>query len=113
MVGIEENPHAVREAKSNATQNGVAARTAFLTGRVEAILRSKAGQAALGALHQVEHDHTPLARDLAGLRRGGYRLDGVQPFDMFPQTGHIEALAIMRRADVPALEFPVVEASRA
>jgi 23S rRNA (uracil1939-C5)-methyltransferase len=38
-----------------------------------------------------------LARDLAHLVRGGYQLDLVQPFDMFPQTGHIEALATLHR----------------
>ena len=38
-----------------------------------------------------------LARDLALLHRLGYQTTGVQPFDMFPQTYHIECVATLRR----------------
>lgn len=35
-----------------------------------------------------------LARDAAQLVKAGYQLESVTPFDMFPQTGHCEALAV-------------------
>lgn len=38
-----------------------------------------------------------LARDLAALARHGYKLGKVQPIDLFPQTFHVEALAVMER----------------
>jgi len=38
-----------------------------------------------------------LARDVGDLARHGYRLEWVQPVDMFPQTPHIEAVARLRR----------------
>jgi 23S rRNA (uracil1939-C5)-methyltransferase len=133
VVGIEENPHAVREARANAALNGVEEQTAFMSGRVEATLRSKVGTEALGAAEVVFLDPprkgsdeatlealvrarvphvwylscnpATLARDLAQLVAGGYQLGAVQPFDMFPQTGHIEALASLHRADVAPLDF--------
>src|SRR5262245_57622436 len=39
-----------------------------------------------------------LARDVGELVRQGYRLEWVQPVDMFPQTPHIEAVARLSRA---------------
>jgi len=40
---------------------------------------------------------TTLARDLAELAKRGYRLQMIQPFDFFPQTFHVETLAVMDR----------------
>ncbi|MDO8462251.1 MAG: class I SAM-dependent RNA methyltransferase [Deltaproteobacteria bacterium] len=36
-----------------------------------------------------------LARDLSFLTRNGYRLETVQPIDMFPQTHHIESVSLL------------------
>ncbi|GAC1616605.1 MAG: hypothetical protein NVS4B5_06850 [Vulcanimicrobiaceae bacterium] len=135
VIGIEENPNAVREANANAEINGVGDRTLFINGRVEATLRSKVGVDALkdadivfldpprkgsdeGTLDALVRAGVPhvwylscnpatLARDLAHLIAGGYALGAVQPFDMFPQTGHIEALAALHRADVAPFAFPI------
>ncbi len=117
VVGIEENP-------------------TFLNARVEAMLRSPVGLKALaetrvvfldpprkgsdeGTLAALVRARVPhvwylscnpatLARDLAQLIAGGYKLGAVQPFDMFPQTGHIEALATLHREDVEPLRFGAV-----
>jgi 23S rRNA (uracil1939-C5)-methyltransferase len=55
--------------------------------------------AALGAskIFYISCNPTTLARDLAALARQGYKLQVVQPIDLFPQTFHVEALAVMAR----------------
>lgn len=40
-----------------------------------------------------------LARDVALLHSGGYKLEKLQPFDMFPQTVHVETVVLMSRVD--------------
>ncbi len=49
----------------------------------------------------VSCDPRTLARDVAELLRGGYELERVRGFDMFPQTPHVETVALLTRS-VPA-----------
>ena len=45
----------------------------------------------------VSCDPSTLGRDAARLIRGGYRLQDVMPFDLFPQTFHIESISVFER----------------
>lgn len=45
----------------------------------------------------VSCDPSTLARDAARLIHGGYQLKQVTPFDLFPQTFHIESISIFER----------------
>ena len=38
-----------------------------------------------------------LARDVKPLTAAGYKLESARPFDMFPQTGHVETVVLMSR----------------
>jgi 23S rRNA (uracil1939-C5)-methyltransferase len=49
------------------------------------------------ALAYVSCDPATLARDASALRNGGYDLDSLTFFDFYPQTAHIESLAVFRR----------------
>lgn len=44
-------------------------------------------------------DPATLARDLARMDQQGYRLRSLEGIDLFPQTPHVEALAVMEVAD--------------
>ena len=125
VVGIEENAAAVTEARSNARLNGVEAQVQFVQGRVEGALASVAGKKALReagivfldpprkgsdeatlaaiadaiapAIWYLSCNPATLARDLRYLAGRNYAIGLVQPFDMFPQTGHVETLVTLSR----------------
>jgi 23S rRNA (uracil1939-C5)-methyltransferase len=123
VYGIEVAPAAVADAVRNARANGIDNCT-FLTGEVRHVLpalmaegvraetviadppragfhpKALATLAALAPARIVYVSCNPstLARDVGDLVRRGYRLEWVQPVDMFPQTPHIEAVARLRRA---------------
>jgi 23S rRNA (uracil1939-C5)-methyltransferase len=128
VTGIEENRHAIAEAEANARLNGLGSRARFEAGRVERIAgvprvarileeadvvfldppRKGCDQAVLGAIAQarvrnvwyLSCDAATLARDLKFLASKGYRLGVVQPFDMFPQTGHVETLVQLEHFEI-------------
>jgi len=120
VTAIEENPRAVQLGRLNARINS--ARVGYLPGKVETALRQvrlgrhqaaildppRAGcePAALAELIRlgperlvyVSCEPSTHARDLVGLVRGGYRVRRAAIVDMFPQTYHIESVALLERA---------------
>jgi len=125
VVGIEENAAAVTEARGNARLNKVEDRVRFVQGRVEGALANEDGRKALReaeivfldpprkgsdeatlaalsdakvpAIWYLSCNPATLARDLRYLAGHGYTIGLVQPFDMFPQTGHVETLVTLTR----------------
>jgi 23S rRNA (uracil1939-C5)-methyltransferase len=119
VLAIEEHPQAVQDGERSARLNDVA-NVRFLAAPVERALpdhaepfdaaildppRRGCHPAALEALARlappriayVSCHPAVLARDMRQLLDAGYTLQSVQPVDMFPQTPHIECVALLVR----------------
>ncbi len=123
VIGIESQPSAVMDARATTMLNNQNTIT-VLEGTLERLLgqlhyrhervdvalvdppragcHPKALQAlqtlAPRAICYVSCDPSTLARDISTLCSGGrYRLVSAQPIDMFPQTYHIESIALLAR----------------
>jgi 23S rRNA (uracil1939-C5)-methyltransferase len=119
VTSIEENPRAVQLGRLNARINS--AKVEYLPGKVETALRQvRLGQHAAAVLDPPRAGCEPAAlaeilrlgperliyiscepsthaRDLIALVRGGYRVRRAAIVDMFPQTYHIESVALLQR----------------
>ena len=127
VIGIEYSEDAVRNAKENARMNelrnctfiagdaaelvhdlslelppgSVAVVNPPRSGCVPEVLEALA-ELAPRALIYVSCNPDTLARDLDLLSRQGYRTLEVQPVDMFPQTPHVESVALLIPGTRPA-----------
>jgi tRNA (uracil-5-)-methyltransferase len=128
VVGIEINDKAVREAQANAERNGID-HCQFLAASSENIFaeirdfprdttvvvldppRKGCSVEFLSQLYDfaprrivyMSCDPTTQARDAQGIVAAGYRITSVQPFDLFPQTRHIECLMVLERSPAPGV----------
>lgn len=118
VYGVEIVPEAISDAKQNAKLNDID-NAEFFVGQAEKVMpwwtsqglkpdvivvdppRKGCDEALLEAMVTmkpkkivyVSCNPATLARDLRILEDGGYETKQVQPVDMFPQTGHVEAVA--------------------
>lgn len=121
VAGVEVNASAVKWANGNAAINHIK-NCEFLLGQAEAIFaqipfpgeetamiidppRAGCDEAFIAQLLvylpqrlvYVSCDPATQARDLKSILAGGYRIERIQPFDLFPQTRHIENVVTLVR----------------
>ena len=121
VAGVEDYAPSIASARSNAETNAIdnvefhaadAARimSGYRAGALDLVIldppRTGNYQAARQLLSirperilYVSCDPATLARDLVPLVNGGYQVLASQPFDLFPQTWHIESMTLLKRND--------------
>lgn len=126
VYGVEIIPQAVENARKNAEYNGIS-NAAFFTGKAEEVLpewtvehpdekidiivvdppRKGCDRKLLETMIRmapekivyVSCDSATLSRDLSILAEGGYKINIIQPVDMFPQTTGVECCVLLERVN--------------
>lgn len=125
VIGIESVPIAIADAKENAQLNSIK-NVEFQCAHVEKVItqldpidvafinppRKGCDLKVLEAFSKlgikkviyVSCDPATLARDLAYLLKQGFNLVKVQPLDMFPQTTHVESIALLVHSSLDSIQ---------
>lgn len=124
VVGVELNAEAVKDARENARQNN-AKNATFVCGdagkwmigmaeqgqKADVVFmdppRSGSDEAFLSSLCKLSPEKVvyiscgpdTLARDLGYLTKHGYKVQKIQPVDMFPMTGHCEVVVGLEKTE--------------
>ncbi len=124
VIGIESLKSAVMDANRNAVINGIV-NAEFVFGRAEEelpklleqgikadvvildppragcdpVLLDAVAEAGPSRIVYVSCDPATLARDIKILGEKGYQFVEAQPVDMFPMTGHVEAVILLQRRE--------------
>jgi len=122
VIGIEVVEAAISDARRNATLNDINS-AEFIVGEAEKVMprlykdglrpdvivvdppRAGCAEPLLESIVNMQPQRvvyvscnpTTLARDLAYLSQRGFKVQEVQPVDMFPHTGHVETVVLMSR----------------
>jgi tRNA/tmRNA/rRNA uracil-C5-methylase (TrmA/RlmC/RlmD family) len=115
VLSVEGSPGTSRDARKNLHEQG---QVEIIQGRVERVLRDHphsfdavvldppragAGKAVVEqlmasrarAIAYVSCDPASFARDLGYFRSGGWQLSGLRAFDLYPNTHHLETVALL------------------
>ncbi|MEG0707908.1 MAG: 23S rRNA (uracil(1939)-C(5))-methyltransferase RlmD [Cellulosilyticaceae bacterium] len=124
VYGVEIIEAAIENARANAELNGIS-NADFFAGRAEEVIPTMYQEGIIAdtivvdpprkgcdvklletlvemspkKIVYVSCDPATLARDLAYLCEQGYKVEEVQPVDMFPQTTHVETVVLMTKVE--------------
>lgn len=122
VYGVESIPEAVEDAKKNVQINGIE-NTTYLVGKAEKLMTQwsreglkpnvifvdpprkgldarfieAAAETAPERIVYISCNPATLARDAKLFAELGYKTEKIQPVDLFPQTYHVECVALLRR----------------
>ena len=121
LVGVEINKNAIKDAKINAEKNGlkdykfIAKNAKYIDEKfikkekidslivdppragLDKDLIKSIGKSGLKEIIYISCNPQTLARDISRFEKQGYKLEKIKAVDMFPQTMHVEAIALIQK----------------
>lgn len=129
VMGVEIVPESIEDARENAKINNIG-NAEFFTGKAEEVITEKYNEGIAADIIVVDPprkgcdrellntiikmqpekviyvscDPATMARDIKILGEGGYGVEVIQPFDLFPQTVHVECVVRMQKAIIDMIQ---------